>query len=172
MVTSEQWRARGEWLLQRHGRTQPWQRAYVGGTFDLLHRGHLELFALIRHVARETVVALNTDEFVARFKRPEGPVMPLADRMAVVGSLRTVSRVIVNFGDEDSRPAIEAAQPDVIVHGDDWQPEAYYRQMQFSAEWLQERGIALVHVPYSTTTSTSQILASYAARLAAVVQTR
>jgi cytidyltransferase-like protein len=155
-------------LLREHGLTHSrFSRAYIGGTFDLLHRGHLDLFAKVRRIADETIVSLNRDEFVARYKRV--CVMPLHDRHAVISALRgLVDRVVVNFGDEDSKPAIDAVRPDCIIHGDDWQGDSLMRQMSLTPEWLEERGIRLVIVPYSKVTSTSKILDDYFARAGVV----
>lgn len=143
-------------------KTDLYRRAYIGGTFDCLHRGHIELFRAIRSVARETVVSINTDEFAARYKRH--PLMPLADRVAVLEECRLVDQVVVNIGDEDSKVAIAAANVDCIIHGSDWQGPSLLIQMGLSADWLQENGIELVIVPYSGAASTSAILAAYEAR--------
>lgn len=113
-------------------------------------------------LAHEVVVSLNRDEFVARYKRP--CVMPLADRLMVVSQLKVVDRAIVNFGDEDSRPAIEAVAPDVLIHGSDWVGDSLLRQMGITREWLESRRIDLAIVPYSRVTSSTQILENYMSR--------
>lgn len=122
---------------------------YTGGTFDLLHAGHV---ALLRHCDQiagpsgQVVVALNTDEFIAQFKG-KPPVCTLDERMAVLLALRFVDQVVVNTGGADSRPTIEQVAPSVIVVGSDWAPaERYYQQMGFDAAWLAQRGIALTFV--------------------------
>lgn len=149
-------------LLQSLSRREPFQRAYIGGTFDCLHRGHLALFANAKRIAREIVVSLNTDEFAGRYKRV--PVMPLADRMAVVSQLRCVDQVVVNTGSEDSRPAIVHSGADCIVHGSDWHGESLMAQMGLDQEWLDARGMRLVILPYTEWTSTTKLLDIYADR--------
>lgn len=139
-----------------------YQRAYVGGTFDCFHRGHLALLAAVRKIARETVVSVNSDAFAERYKRR--PLMPLADRMAVLRSCRLVDEVVLNAGDEDSRPAIEHVRPDCLVHGSDWFGEALLEQMGLTRAWLDDRGIAMVTLPYTEWTSTSQLLQAYEQR--------
>lgn len=151
-------------FLRAHGRHWRWRRAYVGGTFDLLHRGHLALLANAKAIAAEVVVSVNTDAFATRYKRQ--PLMPLADRLAVLNSCRLVDRAIVNVGDEDSRPAILCADVDVLVHGSDWTGAALFDQMGLTAEWLQAHRIAMVTLPYTPWTSTSQLLEAYARRSA------
>lgn len=143
------------------GRRDPFARAYLGGTFDCLHRGHLALFAATRKIAREVVVSVNADEFAARYKRR--PLMPLADRMAVLGACRDIDRVILNEGDENSQPAILRSQADCIVHGSDWTGDALLQQMGLSLPWLEEHGLQLVILPYTPWTSTTAILSAHAA---------
>lgn len=137
-----------------------YRRAYAGGTFDLFHAGHVALFRRIREeLADELVVALNTDDFAARYKGRR-PIMTLDERLAVVAACRYVDVAIVNVGDGDSRPAIEAAGGvDVIVHGDDWVgPDLVHRQMGLPPTWLAERGIHVHYLPYTAGVSASEIV--------------
>lgn len=149
-------------LLRSFGRTETFARAYIGGTFDTLHRGHLALFASARRIAREIVVSLNTDEFAGRYKRV--PMMPLADRLAVVSQLRCVDHVVINVGDEDSRPAILSSGADCIVHGSDWQGDSLMSQMGFDRAWLDAHALRLVILPHTPWTSTTKLLDIYASR--------
>ena len=129
-------------------------RVYVPGTFDCLHEGHLVLLSFAATLG-EVWVSLNTDEFAERYKRR--PVYSLEQRLLIMESLRQVDEVIVNHGDEDSKPAILECAPRYIVHGDDWTGEAYYRQLGVTSEWLRDRGIEVVHPPYTKGVSTTQI---------------
>jgi cytidyltransferase-like protein len=156
-------------LLQSLGREYPFACAYVGGTFDTIHRGHLALLAETKKIARRTVVSLNTDEFAERYKRR--PLLPLADRLAVVANLQMVDAVVVNHGDEDSTLAILGSGADVIVHGTDWPRETLLPQMGLSEAWLFDHSVRLVllHTPV---TSTTAILDAYnqRAQVAAALQ--
>lgn len=136
-----------------------YRRAYIGGTFDCLHRGHLDLLRKVRTIAVETIVSVNTDEFAARYKRH--PFMPLEDRIEALVECRLVDHVIVNEGDEDSKVSIALANVDCIVHGSDWTGEALLRQMSLTQEWLDANGIEMVYVPYSCLMSTSTLLEMY-----------
>lgn len=123
-------------------------RVYTGGTFDLIHPGHIALLRQCCDLAQdgEVVVALNTDEFVQQYKhRP--PVMSYNDRRDVLLALRWVDRVVPNLKGADSKPTIEKVDPDIIAIGEDWRNKDYYAQMSFTQEWLDERGISLVYIP-------------------------
>lgn len=135
------------------GRVNP--TCYVGGTFDLFHAGHVRLLSRASEIGPVTV-SLNRDEFAARYKRQ--PVMTLSERYEVVASCMFVDRVIINQGDEDSRPAVLASGAQVIVHGDEWPRAGLLRQMRITEPWLDKHRIVLRQIPYTGTVSTSDIL--------------
>lgn len=132
---------------------------YSGGTFDLLHWAHIELFKRCRELAGpdgKVVISLNTDEFIADYKG-KSPVMSFAERKAVIEGCKYVDEVIANVGGADSRIAIEYVNPDLIVIGSDWARRDYYEQMNFTQSWLDERGIGLCYIPYTKGISSTAI---------------
>lgn len=133
---------------------------YTGGTFDLFHQGHAAFLERCKQLG-EVTVALNTDEFIAAYKG-KPPVMTYAEREAVLLSCRFVDRVIPNFAGKDSKPAIELVQPDIIAIGTDWARRDYYAQMQFTQDWLDARGIALMYIPYTDGISSTNVKARLA----------
>lgn len=130
-------------------------RTYVGGTFDLLHVGHVRLLERAAQLG-EVIVAVNTDKFAARYKRQ--PVVPLDQRIEMLRALRCVHTVIVNTDGEDSKPAILLAKPRYIVHGDDWTGDSYMAQLGVTPAWLEEHGIDLVYLSYTGGVSTTGLL--------------
>lgn len=132
---------------------------YTGGTFDLLHPGHINFLYHCKKIAGDcgrVIVSLNTDEFIESYKRKK-PVMSFDERKAVLLGLRWVDQVIPNVGGADSKPAIEQVTPDFVVIGDDWAKKDYYAQMQFSQAWLDDNDITLLYVPYTQGISTTEI---------------
>lgn len=137
------------------------KRVLVLGTFDLLHPGHIRFLEKARTVGDELVVALNTDDFVERYKRP--PIMTYEERATMLRALKVVYAVFPNFGGEDSKPAIIHAQKDrldpiVIVHGSDWMGDSYMKQLQVTEDWLLQRGIGIKYVPYTEGISTTDLI--------------
>lgn len=130
---------------------------YTGGTFDLFHSGHANFLERCSELGSVTV-SLNTDEFITAYKK-KPPVMSYAERARVLLSCRYVSRVIPNYGGADSTPAIETIAPNLIVVGSDWARRDYYSQMGFTQDWLDERGIGLVYIPYTDGISSTAIKA-------------
>lgn len=130
-------------------------KVYTGGTFDLLHRGHIELLRRCADFGSVTV-SLNTDEFIEAYKGSR-PVMSYAEREAVLLGCRWVDEVVPNWGGADSRIAIDVVKPNLIVVGSDWATRNYHAQMGFDQAWLDERGIGLCYVPYSWGISSTDI---------------
>lgn len=134
---------------------------YTGGTFDLPHLGHVRLLKNCRKIAGEggkVVVALNTDEFIAKFKGHK-PIMSYIERKEVLENLRFVDEVVPNEKGADSRPTILKVKPDFIVIGTDWAQKDYYKQMGFTQDWLDEHKITLCYVPYTVGVSSTIVKA-------------
>ena len=128
---------------------------YTDGTFDLLHSGHVNFLSRCADLG-DVVVALNTDDFIEAYKG-KPPIMTYSERKAVLMGLKAVFDVVPNAGGADSRISISAVSPDIVAIGSDWARRDYYKQMMFSQDWLDERGIALLYIPYTSGISTTQI---------------
>lgn len=132
---------------------------YSGGTFDLIHSGHIRFLRACRRIAGDegqVVLALNTDEFVEAYKG-KAPVMTFDERKTVLLACKYVDDVVPNLSGADSKPTILNVEPEFIVIGDDWAKKDYYAQMQFTQDWLDEQGIQLVYVPYTQGISTTDL---------------
>jgi len=131
---------------------------YTGGTFDLFHAGHVNFLRNCTRIADKVVVSLNTDQFIASYKG-NGPVCTYEERYEVLQACKYVDQVVANTGGADSKPAIERVKPDIIAIGTDWANRDYYSQMQFTQQWLDEREIVLVYLPYTQSISSTEIKA-------------
>jgi cytidyltransferase-like protein len=134
--------------------------AYIGGTFDLLHPGHLDLFKYVKqhHDVSKIVVALNTDEFNLRYKG-RLPIVNLKGRLEMLRHCSLVDAAVVNIGDEDSKPAILTVRPDYIVHGEDWTGNSLMKQMGLTEDFLAEYEISLLYAPIRAPYSTTKLIA-------------
>lgn len=135
---------------------------YTGGTFDLFHSGHVAFLEQCSKLGSVTV-SLNSDSFIEAYKG-KPPVIAYSDRWAVVNSCKYVDKVIYNSGDADSKPAIERINPDIIAIGSDWATRDYHKQMGFTQEWLDARGISLIYIPYTQGISSTDIKARLSKR--------
>ena len=130
-------------------------KVYTGGTFDLPHSGHVNFLNKCAELG-EVWVALNEDEFIEEYKG-KPPIMTFSERANVLLEFRCVTGVTNNFGGADSRAVIEDINPDIIAIGSDWARKDYYKQMGFTQDWLDERGISLIYIPYTEGISTTEI---------------
>lgn len=128
---------------------------YTGGTFDILHIGHVNFLQQCAALG-EVVVSLNTDEFIYEYKGKH-PVFSYEMREEHLLLCEFVSHVVPNTHGTDSRPAIEGVMPDIIAIGSDWAKRDYYKQMGFTQDWLDHRGISLIYIPYTKGISTTLI---------------
>ncbi len=133
-------------------------KVYTGGTFDVFHSGHANFLKNCKKIAGEgdVIVALNTDEFVERYKGAK-PVISYEDRKSVLLACKYVNDEIQNVDGEDSKPTILSVKPDFLVIGDDWCKKSYYDQMNFTQKWLDDNGILLCYIPYTAGISSTEI---------------
>lgn len=94
------------------------RKIFVNGTFDILHRGHLELLSFAREQGDQLTVAIDTDERVKRLKGPNRPINSCEDRMFMLGHLYAVDRVTCFDTDEELIELI--SKHDVMVKGSDY----------------------------------------------------
>ncbi|MCY6315229.1 CDP-glycerol glycerophosphotransferase family protein [Bacteroides fragilis] len=130
---------------------------YVIGVFDLFHRGHVELLKKAKGLGDRLIVAINSDEMVANYKRK--PVINENDRLAVVKACSYVDEAFI-IPDLDNKLYVIKYNVDIIVHGDDWTGEGYLNQICMTPEFLQKHQIELVYLPYTKGISTSKIIKS------------
>jgi glycerol-3-phosphate cytidylyltransferase len=129
---------------------------YTGGTFDIFHYGHINFLRQCSLLADEVVVSLNTDEFIKEYKG-KSPIMSYDEREKSLLSCKYVDRVVPNIGGADSKPSILDVKPNIIAIGDDWAGGNYYKQMNFTQQWLDDNNILLVYLAYTQGISTSEI---------------
>jgi len=91
---------------------------YTTGAFDPFHYGHLNILRCAREIAETLIVGVSTDELIRQAKGRE-PFMTLEQRMAIIGELRCVDRVIPQV-DKNKQRIVDELQVEAIVVGSDW----------------------------------------------------
>jgi glycerol-3-phosphate cytidylyltransferase len=89
------------------------------GTFDLFHIGHLRLLQRLRSLGDRLVVGVSTDEF-NRLKN-KNTVVPFADRIKIVESIRDVDLVIPETCWEQKVQDIHEHKVSIFGMGNDWE---------------------------------------------------
>jgi rfaE bifunctional protein nucleotidyltransferase chain/domain len=105
--------------LRRAFRRQRKTVVFTNGTFDILHRGHVEYLQGAKKLGNILVVGLNTDASIRRIKGNDRPINRNADRAIVLSALGCVDYVCM-FGEDTPYRLIQALVPDVLVKGADW----------------------------------------------------
>ncbi|MDK4565625.1 adenylyltransferase/cytidyltransferase family protein, partial [Kingella kingae] len=118
---------------------------FTNGCFDIVHRGHVSYLAQARALGASLVLALNTDESVKRQgKGDDRPINSLANRAAVMAALASVD-VVTWFDSDTPADLIAQVQPDVLVKGGDWQPDAIVGAAETLARGGQVHSIPFLH---------------------------
>jgi D-glycero-beta-D-manno-heptose 1-phosphate adenylyltransferase len=92
----------------------------TNGVFDILHRGHVTYLAQARELGASLVVAVNTDASVKRLgKGDDRPLNTMADRMAVLAALESVS-LVVEFDENTALETVLEARPEIYAKGGDY----------------------------------------------------
>jgi D-beta-D-heptose 7-phosphate kinase/D-beta-D-heptose 1-phosphate adenosyltransferase len=95
-------------------------KIFVNGTFDIVHRGHLELLNYARSLGTHLLVAIDADRRVKELKGSSRPINNQADRVMLLESLRSVDEVCTFDSDEELQTIIKNYKPDIMVKGSDY----------------------------------------------------
>jgi rfaE bifunctional protein nucleotidyltransferase chain/domain len=126
---------------------------FTNGVFDLLHRGHVTYLARASALGASLLVALNSDASARRLgKGAERPLNALADRLALVAALGSVSAVTW-FDDDTPEALIGACRPEVLVKGGDWPVERIA-----GAPGVLARGGRVLSIPFEHERSTTALV--------------
>ncbi|MBK8575101.1 MAG: adenylyltransferase/cytidyltransferase family protein [Elusimicrobia bacterium] len=137
----------------RHGKTV----VFTNGCFDLVHAGHLKVLEWAKRQGDLLVVGLNSDASVRKLKGPRRPILPLADRAALLAALKPVD-FVTSFSEETPQRLIRLLRPDILVKGGDWAADSIVGR-----EFVKK----VVRVPLMKGRSTTGIISTIAKRYGA-----
>jgi len=126
---------------------------FSNGCFDLLHAGHLSLLSHASKLGDVLVLAINSDASVRRLKGPERPLVPQAERAALLAALTFVDAVTI-FEEDTPLAVLQTIKPHVLVKGGDYQPSEV-----IGRELVEAAGGQVVIVPLTPEKSTSSLVA-------------
>jgi D-beta-D-heptose 7-phosphate kinase/D-beta-D-heptose 1-phosphate adenosyltransferase len=95
-------------------------KVIVNGTFDILHRGHLELLEYAMSCGSYLLVAIDTDRRVKELKGESRPINNQYDRKFHLEMLKPVNEVRLFDSKEELIQIIQDYQPDIMVKGSDY----------------------------------------------------
>ena len=100
--------------------TKKMKYVFVNGTFDVLHRGHVELFKYAKDQGDVLIVAIDSDERVSKMKGPSRPVYTDKERKYMLEHLKPVDQVFIFDSAEELTKLVEMIKPSIMVVGADW----------------------------------------------------
>ena len=97
-----------------------YKKVFVNGTFDLLHRGHIELLNYAQTQGGHVCVGIDTDDRVREKKGPTRPIHNQEERKFFLESLKAVDEVRFFSNDKELEGLVKSYQPDIMIVGSDW----------------------------------------------------
>jgi D-beta-D-heptose 7-phosphate kinase/D-beta-D-heptose 1-phosphate adenosyltransferase len=95
-------------------------KVIVNGTFDILHRGHLELLEYAMSCGSYLLVAIDTDRRIKELKGNDRPIINQYDRKFHLEMLKPVNEVVLFDSKEELIEIIQNYKPDIMVKGSDY----------------------------------------------------
>jgi rfaE bifunctional protein nucleotidyltransferase chain/domain len=111
-------------------------RVFVNGTFDIVHRGHLEMLEYACSLGDEVLVAIDSDRRVQELKGSARPINNQIDRQFMLESLKYVDKVCIFDSDQELVDTIKQYGVDIMVKGSDYKGypiigQEYCKQIEF-----------------------------------------
>ncbi len=95
-------------------------KVWVNGCFDVLHRGHFELFKYAKSLGDFLVVGIDSDQKVKQDKGSSRPYNKMDDRLFALNSIRYIDKVHYFDSKQGLEDLIREEKPDIMVVGSDW----------------------------------------------------
>ncbi|MHA1860233.1 MAG: adenylyltransferase/cytidyltransferase family protein [Candidatus Asgardarchaeia archaeon] len=92
------------------------KKVLIGGTFDIIHPGHIHLIEYASKLG-DLIVVVSRDDNSKRFKGRD-TIIPEEQRLKVVSSIKGVKKAILG-NRSDIFKIVEEVKPDIIVLGPD-----------------------------------------------------
>jgi D-beta-D-heptose 7-phosphate kinase / D-beta-D-heptose 1-phosphate adenosyltransferase len=126
--------------------------AFTNGCFDLLHAGHLSLLQAAALEGDVLVLAINSDASVHRLKGSGRPLVPAADRAALLAALECVDAVTI-FPEDTPLETIQIVRPQALVKGGDYRVDDVVGR-----DLVEREGGKVVLVPLDGARSTTDLV--------------
>jgi D-beta-D-heptose 7-phosphate kinase/D-beta-D-heptose 1-phosphate adenosyltransferase len=95
-------------------------KVIVNGTFDILHRGHIEMLNYAKSLGDYLLVLIDTDDRVRELKGQGRPINNQHDRWFMLKNIKAVDDVWFFNSRESLIEKIKTFDPDIMVKGSDY----------------------------------------------------
>ena len=93
---------------------------WTNGCFDVLHRGHIELFRYAKSLGDWLVVGIDTDERVRAAKGATRPFNTIKDRVMLLESIKYIDEIRVFDHDDELDTQVLLSGAEIMVVGSDY----------------------------------------------------
>ena len=93
---------------------------WVNGCFDVLHRGHMELFRFAKKQGTYLIVGIDTDRRIKQSKGASRPFNSQEDRKFFLEGIKYIDEVVIFDNSVELCNLVMLKKPDVMVVGSDW----------------------------------------------------
>ncbi len=93
---------------------------WTNGCFDVLHRGHFELFKYAKSLGDLLIVGIDADDKVKKDKGINRPVNNQEDRKFALESIKYIDKVIIFHTRQELENKIKELNPSIMIIGSDW----------------------------------------------------
>ena len=93
---------------------------WTNGCFDVLHRGHIELFKYAKSLGDLLIVGIDSDRKVKIDKGETRPINKAEDRKFMLESIKYIDKVFIFNSKQHLEDLIKFMKPNIMVIGSDW----------------------------------------------------
>ena len=127
-----------------------YKKVFTVGVYDLLHKGHVELYRRAKGVGDYLIVAVQDSDFILKYKPTAKVLNSTEDRKFMIKSIRYVDEVIT-YTDVDK--IVQEIDFDVFVTG----PDQCHAGFQRAIQWCEENGKSWTILPRTEGISTTSL---------------
>ena len=135
-----------------------YKKVLTVGVYDLLHKGHVELYRRARGLGDYLIVAAQDGDFILKYKPNAKILNSTEDRKYMIKSIRYVDEVIT-YTDVDK--IVQEVDFDVFVTG----PDQCHAGFQRAIQWCEEHGKEHVVLARTDGVSSSELKAKIASKI-------
>lgn len=134
-----------------------YKKVLTVGVYDLIHKGHVELYRRAKGLGDYLIVAAQDGDFILKYKPTAKVLNSTEDRKYMIKSIRYVDEVIT-YTDVDK--IVQEADFDVFVTG----PDQCHSGFQKAIKWCEEHGKEHIVLGRTDGVSSSELKAKIAAK--------
>lgn len=134
-----------------------YKKVLTVGVYDLLHKGHVELYRRAKGLGDYLIVAAQDSDFILKYKPTAKVLNSTEDRKYMIKSIRYVDEVIT-YTDVDK--IVQEVEFDVFVTG----PDQIHSGFQRAIKWSEEHGKEHIVLGRTDGVSSSELKAKIASK--------